>query len=122
QRKRDEHKKGAGRGARNICMVVLVFFPKKRFLFENYISRFVAALSYLFVQLPHVGVFRARCRRKAAPGVSPLRFTPEEDKRVWLCGCKRTRIPPYCDGTHKEERNKRGPVGSPPGSRARAVL
>ncbi|XP_074748084.1 CDGSH iron-sulfur domain-containing protein 3, mitochondrial [Strix uralensis] len=40
--------------------------------------------------------------RKAAPGVSPLRFTPEEDKRVWLCGCKRTRTPPYCDGTHKE--------------------
>ncbi|XP_054657867.1 CDGSH iron-sulfur domain-containing protein 3, mitochondrial [Grus americana] len=41
--------------------------------------------------------------KKAAPGISPLRFTPEEDKTVWLCGCKRTRSPPYCDGTHKEE-------------------
>lgn len=41
--------------------------------------------------------------KKAAPGISPLRFIPEEDKTVWLCGCKRTRSPPYCDGTHKEE-------------------
>lgn len=41
--------------------------------------------------------------KKAAPGISPLRFTPEEDKTAWLCGCKRTRSPPYCDGTHKEE-------------------
>ncbi|NXX06543.1 CISD3 protein, partial [Larus smithsonianus] len=41
--------------------------------------------------------------KKAAPGLSPLRFTPEEDKTAWLCGCKRTRSPPYCDGTHKEE-------------------
>lgn len=41
--------------------------------------------------------------KKAAPGISPLRFTPEEDKTVWLCGCKCTRSPPYCDGTHKEE-------------------
>ncbi|XP_062485783.1 CDGSH iron-sulfur domain-containing protein 3, mitochondrial [Pezoporus occidentalis] len=41
--------------------------------------------------------------KTAAPGLSPLRFTPEEDARVWLCGCKRTRTPPYCDGTHKGE-------------------
>ncbi|XP_059686337.1 LOW QUALITY PROTEIN: CDGSH iron-sulfur domain-containing protein 3, mitochondrial [Gavia stellata] len=41
--------------------------------------------------------------KKAAPGISPLRFTPEEDKTAWLCGCKRTRSPPYCDGTHKEQ-------------------
>ncbi|XP_056218205.1 CDGSH iron-sulfur domain-containing protein 3, mitochondrial [Falco biarmicus] len=41
--------------------------------------------------------------KKAAPGVSPLRFTPEEGGTVWLCGCKRTRSPPYCDGTHKED-------------------
>ncbi|XP_009554992.2 CDGSH iron-sulfur domain-containing protein 3, mitochondrial [Cuculus canorus] len=41
--------------------------------------------------------------KKAAPGISPLRFTPEEDKTVWLCGCKHTRLPPYCDGTHKED-------------------
>lgn len=41
--------------------------------------------------------------KKAAPGISPLRFTPEKDGTAWLCGCKRTRSPPYCDGTHKEE-------------------
>ncbi|NXL66918.1 CISD3 protein, partial [Chordeiles acutipennis] len=38
--------------------------------------------------------------KKAAPGISPVRFTAEEDKVAWLCGCKRTRSPPYCDGTH----------------------
>ncbi|NXW44895.1 CISD3 protein, partial [Nyctiprogne leucopyga] len=32
--------------------------------------------------------------KKAAPGISPVRFTPEEDKVAWLCGCKRTRSPP----------------------------
>ncbi|NWR79641.1 CISD3 protein, partial [Centropus unirufus] len=32
--------------------------------------------------------------RKAAPGVSPLRFTPQEDGPALLCGCKRTRSPP----------------------------
>ncbi|XP_065507324.1 CDGSH iron-sulfur domain-containing protein 3, mitochondrial [Caloenas nicobarica] len=41
--------------------------------------------------------------KKAAPGISPLRFVAEEDKMVWLCGCKQTRTPPYCDGTHKTE-------------------
>ncbi|KAF1472917.1 CDGSH iron-sulfur domain-containing protein 3, mitochondrial, partial [Eudyptula minor novaehollandiae] len=32
--------------------------------------------------------------KKVTPGISPLRFTPEEDKMAWLCGCKRTRSPP----------------------------
>ncbi|NXJ96973.1 CISD3 protein, partial [Corythaixoides concolor] len=41
--------------------------------------------------------------RKAAPGLSPLRFTAEADGTAWLCGCKRTRTPPYCDGTHGQE-------------------
>ncbi|NXV74603.1 CISD3 protein, partial [Atlantisia rogersi] len=41
--------------------------------------------------------------KTAAPGLSPLRFTPQEDRRVLLCGCKRTRTPPYCDGTHNQE-------------------
>ncbi|XP_056404022.1 CDGSH iron-sulfur domain-containing protein 3, mitochondrial [Hyla sarda] len=40
--------------------------------------------------------------KKAAPGLSPLRFTITEDKEAWLCGCKQTKNPPYCDGTHKE--------------------
>ncbi|KAM4691911.1 CDGSH iron-sulfur domain-containing protein 3, mitochondrial [Rhinophrynus dorsalis] len=39
--------------------------------------------------------------RKATSGLSPLRFTPTQDKVVWLCGCKQTKTPPYCDGTHK---------------------
>ncbi|NXQ87617.1 CISD3 protein, partial [Nyctibius grandis] len=38
--------------------------------------------------------------KKAAPGISPVRFTAEKDTTAWLCGCKRTRSPPYCDGTH----------------------
>nr|XP_033773492.1 CDGSH iron-sulfur domain-containing protein 3, mitochondrial isoform X1 [Geotrypetes seraphini] len=41
--------------------------------------------------------------KKAAPGLSPLRFTVAEPKTVWLCGCKQSKNPPYCDGTHKEE-------------------
>uniref|UniRef100_A0A8B9F557 Iron-binding zinc finger CDGSH type domain-containing protein n=1 Tax=Amazona collaria TaxID=241587 RepID=A0A8B9F557_9PSIT len=48
--------------------------------------------------------------KMAAPGLSPLRFTPEEDARVWLCGCKRTRTPPYCDGTHKGEAVQGAPL------------
>ncbi|NXM07769.1 CISD3 protein, partial [Tyrannus savana] len=32
--------------------------------------------------------------KKAAPGMSPLRFTPQEDGPAWLCGCKRTQNPP----------------------------
>ncbi|XP_006014374.1 CDGSH iron-sulfur domain-containing protein 3, mitochondrial [Latimeria chalumnae] len=41
--------------------------------------------------------------KRAAPGLSPLRFTLEESKTVWLCGCKHTKTPPYCDGTHKQD-------------------
>uniref|UniRef100_A0A663E4I3 Iron-binding zinc finger CDGSH type domain-containing protein n=1 Tax=Aquila chrysaetos chrysaetos TaxID=223781 RepID=A0A663E4I3_AQUCH len=52
--------------------------------------------------------------KKAAPGISPLRFIPEEDKTVWLCGCKRTRSPPYCDGTHKEEAVQRAQLSAQP--------
>ncbi|KAM6114819.1 CDGSH iron-sulfur domain-containing protein 3, mitochondrial [Phoenicopterus ruber ruber] len=52
--------------------------------------------------------------KKAAPGVSPLRFTPEEDATAWLCGCKRTRTPPYCDGTHKEEAAPRNQLPTQP--------
>ncbi|KAM9267206.1 CDGSH iron-sulfur domain-containing protein 3, mitochondrial [Morus bassanus] len=52
--------------------------------------------------------------KKAAPGISPLRFTPEEDKTAWLCGCKRTRSPPYCDGTHKEEAVQSAPLSAQP--------
>jgi CDGSH-type Zn-finger protein len=30
-----------------------------------------------------------------------LKFTAEEDGEVWLCNCKHTNNPPFCDGTHK---------------------
>lgn len=28
-------------------------------------------------------------------------FTPPADEKAWLCQCKRTQNPPYCDGSHK---------------------
>ncbi len=36
-----------------------------------------------------------------APEKTPLKFTLEAEKEVWLCQCKETSTPPYCDGTHK---------------------
>lgn len=33
-------------------------------------------------------------------GISPLRFTVEEARKVFLCGCRHTGNPPFCDGTH----------------------
>jgi CDGSH-type Zn-finger protein len=29
-----------------------------------------------------------------------MRFTPQQDLTVALCGCKQTKEPPYCDGSH----------------------
>lgn len=40
--------------------------------------------------------------KSKAQGLSPLRFFPDKDATVWLCGCKHTHNPPYCDGTHKQ--------------------
>jgi len=31
----------------------------------------------------------------------PVKFTVTAAEKKWLCGCKRTKNPPYCDGTHK---------------------
>jgi CDGSH-type Zn-finger protein len=31
----------------------------------------------------------------------PLKFTPDESKTAYICGCKHTKNPPYCDGSHK---------------------
>jgi CDGSH iron-sulfur domain-containing protein 3 len=39
--------------------------------------------------------------KTASPGISPLKFTLDTEKEVWLCQCKKTSTPPYCDGTHK---------------------
>lgn len=33
-------------------------------------------------------------------GFAPKRFELAEKKKVALCGCKQTKNPPYCDGTH----------------------
>jgi CDGSH-type Zn-finger protein len=30
-----------------------------------------------------------------------LKYTPEKDESVWLCQCKHTKNPPFCDGSHK---------------------
>ena len=32
--------------------------------------------------------------------LSPIAFTIEEGRRVWLCGCKHTAGQPFCDGSH----------------------
>jgi CDGSH-type Zn-finger protein len=29
-------------------------------------------------------------------------FVADEDKTVWLCGCKQTGNQPFCDGTHSK--------------------
>lgn len=29
-----------------------------------------------------------------------LKFQSDTEKEVWLCQCKQTSTPPYCDGTH----------------------
>jgi len=55
--------------------------------------------SHLFVSQP----FCDGAHKTRAPGLSPLRFVPEKDSTVWLCGCKHTNNPPYCDGTHKQD-------------------
>lgn len=50
-------------------------------------------------------IFQPFCdgaHKTKAQGLSPLRFVPEKDATVWLCGCKYSNNPPYCDGTHKQ--------------------
>ncbi|XP_033951246.1 CDGSH iron-sulfur domain-containing protein 3, mitochondrial-like isoform X1 [Pseudochaenichthys georgianus] len=54
----------------------------------------------------HFFIFQPFCdgaHKFKAQGLSPLRFSPEKDSTVWLCGCKHTNNPPYCDGTHKQD-------------------
>ncbi|RIH63548.1 CDGSH iron-sulfur domain-containing protein [Mariniphaga sediminis] len=33
---------------------------------------------------------------------TPVAFSVEETKKVWLCQCKHSGNKPYCDGTHRE--------------------
>ncbi len=35
-------------------------------------------------------------------GLTPVKLTLDERKRVAWCGCKRTGHKPTCDGTHKD--------------------
>ena len=53
--------------------------------------------------LPFPIVFQPFCdgaHRKKSKGISPLRFKAEDTGVAFLCGCKQTKNPPYCDGTH----------------------
>lgn len=34
-------------------------------------------------------------------GISPMKFTVEEAKKVFLCGCKQSKNAPFCDGAHR---------------------
>jgi CDGSH-type Zn-finger protein len=32
---------------------------------------------------------------------TPMAFTVEKDENAYLCACKHTKKPPYCDGSHQ---------------------
>lgn len=34
-------------------------------------------------------------------GDAPIIFSSTETKEAYLCTCKQTKNPPYCDGSHK---------------------
>lgn len=39
-------------------------------------------------------------------GCAPLRFSVKPRRNVethWICGCRRTGTPPWCDGTHNKK-------------------
>ena len=62
------------------------------------------------VELEPGNYFWCRCGRSSnqpycdgshkGTGITPVKLTIEESKKVWLCGCKRTGKEPFCDGTH----------------------
>ncbi|KAI8844874.1 hypothetical protein BC829DRAFT_363812, partial [Chytridium lagenaria] len=35
---------------------------------------------------------------------TPLKFTVDEAKKYFLCGCKISESKPFCDGTHRKEK------------------
>jgi CDGSH-type Zn-finger protein len=35
-------------------------------------------------------------------GLGPRKFTLTEAKKVWLCNCKHSNNPPFCDGSHSK--------------------
>lgn len=66
---------------------------------EGVVLCFLKTLTFVLLWQPFCDGSHNRC----APEISPLRFKLEEAKEAWLCGCKYTKNPPYCDGTHKED-------------------
>jgi len=39
--------------------------------------------------------------KRSALGLTPLRWTSDATKEVFLCNCKQTNKRPFCDGSHK---------------------
>ncbi|KAI8811602.1 hypothetical protein BJ742DRAFT_654636, partial [Cladochytrium replicatum] len=37
-------------------------------------------------------------------GINPVRFTVDQKKTYYLCGCKISDTKPFCDGTHRKEK------------------
>jgi CDGSH-type Zn-finger protein len=33
-------------------------------------------------------------------GIKPVIFNQPKDETAFLCGCKHSKTPPFCDGTH----------------------
>ena len=48
----------------------------------------------------------ARTNRSATAATRAVRLSPdlfvaEKSETLWMCGCKHTEHPPFCDGTHE---------------------
>jgi CDGSH-type Zn-finger protein len=44
--------------------------------------------------------------RTSGTNLKPMKFTPQQAGTQWICGCKATKTPPYCDGSHTALRKK----------------
>uniref|UniRef100_A0A8C7ZYI7 CDGSH iron-sulfur domain-containing protein 3, mitochondrial n=1 Tax=Oryzias sinensis TaxID=183150 RepID=A0A8C7ZYI7_9TELE len=49
----------------------------------------------------------------SSAGSNPQFYATQEGSAIWLCGCKPTNKPPFCDGTHKDDQFGEGVTGSP---------
>ncbi|NCY17790.1 MAG: CDGSH iron-sulfur domain-containing protein [Actinobacteria bacterium] len=47
---------------------------------------------------------RQKSSKPTAPrgGAEGERTTFEKEEEVWLCQCKQTKNPPFCDGSHRQ--------------------